>query len=509
MICRAIPYEGNEPFVFLSYCHKDRDLVYPLLEQMVRDGYRVWYDDGNHVGDDWLENIANHLNNCKVCVAMISERSANSHNCRNEISFAIECKKKVLAVLLENFCMPIGMRLQLGAIHYIKKQDYPSDHMLLSKLYETSDLAECRTTPGSLPMRKISDVSELEGEHSGCGASVSGFLNTEKVIPRKNNVISGQSSESSPTPAPTTTEAETKEPVEVQKVVKAKVRVRTALKIGIGKDSACEVVPAPPKEELPKEEPPKEDPPRAERDEDTEPDTIFDGETRIDDGDDESPTMWAAQESSPVVIRLLSGEAFVLQSALTRIGRSPRQCDIVLADNGYIGNCHAEIIQYKNRYYLRDRGSANGTFVNDKKLSSEDSEELSCNKLFMLHNECFLFIDDERAEQIISGNKLYYLRCTTTQGIMILQEGDLLMDRNHKWADGTLKDEKISRKVHAVITCAAGKLSILDLGSRNGTFVNGPDIRGKGSVNLFKGDQVRLGDTIFEVGVISLQGDGK
>ena len=23
MICRAIPYEGKEPYIFLSYCHKD------------------------------------------------------------------------------------------------------------------------------------------------------------------------------------------------------------------------------------------------------------------------------------------------------------------------------------------------------------------------------------------------------------------------------------------------------------------------------------------------------
>lgn len=510
MICRAIPYEGNEPYVFLSYCHKDRDLVYPLLEQMVRDGYRVWYDDGNHAGDDWLENIANHLNNCKVCVAMISERSANSHNCRNEISFAIECKKKVLAILLENFRMPIGMRLQLGTMHYIKKQDYPSDHMLLSKLYETSVLAECKTTPGSLPMRESSGVSAAKGEHTGRSAAVSAFLNAEKAIPKRGETDSDQPSSGSTLESePATTGAEIKEPVEAQKVVKAKVRVRTSQRKCQEIDDICEDVPAPPKKEPPKEEPPKKDPPKKETSEDSEPDTIFDGETRIDDGDDESPTMWATQEHSPLVIRLSSGEAFILQSALTRIGRSPKQCDIVLADNGYIGNCHAEIIQYKNRYYLRDRGSANGTFVNDKKLSSEDSEELGCNTLFKLHNESFLFIDDERAEQIISGNKLYYLRCTTTQGIMILQEGDLLMDRNHKWADGTLKDEKISRKVHAVITCAAGKLSILDLGSRNGTFVNGPDIRGKGSVNLFKGDQVRLGDTIFEVGVISLQGEGK
>lgn len=506
MICRAIPYEGKEPYVFLSYCHKDRDLVYPLLEQMVRDGYRVWYDDGNHAGDDWLENIANHLNNCKVCVAMISEKSANSHNCRNEISFAIECKKKVLAVLLENFHMPMGMRLQLGTIHYIKKQDYPSEHMLLSKLYETSALAECKATPGSLPMRENRSDLGVKEEDSERSASVAGFLKTENSIPQKKDVISDrpsglvlgrEASEERPSDSPDPqSDIKTNDATERKKVVKAKVRVRTEL-------TKCKEI-----EEIQEEIP---EVPNKEPTEETEPETVFDGETQFDDaGDDESATMLESQDTPPIVIRLLSGEAFILKSALTRIGRSHRQCDIVLADNRYIGNCHAEIIYVNDRYYLRDRGSANGTYVNGRKLDAEDSQELNGNTLFRLHKEHFLFVDDESAGQIISGNRPYYLRCLTTQGIKILTEGQLLLDRSHKWEDGTLNDEKISRNnKHALLTYEDGELRLEDLGSRNGTYVNEMDIRGKGTVQLMAGNQIRLGDTVFEVGVISLQGDGK
>ena len=60
MNCRVKPYEGQEPYLFLSYCHKDATQVYPLLETMTRAGYRFWYDDGNHPGDEWPENIAQH-----------------------------------------------------------------------------------------------------------------------------------------------------------------------------------------------------------------------------------------------------------------------------------------------------------------------------------------------------------------------------------------------------------------------------------------------------------------
>ena len=41
MFCRVVPYEGNEPYIFLSYCHKDQAKVYPIFEQMAFDGYRL------------------------------------------------------------------------------------------------------------------------------------------------------------------------------------------------------------------------------------------------------------------------------------------------------------------------------------------------------------------------------------------------------------------------------------------------------------------------------------
>ena len=30
--CSVKPYEGEEPFVFISYCHKDRAHIFPIIE---------------------------------------------------------------------------------------------------------------------------------------------------------------------------------------------------------------------------------------------------------------------------------------------------------------------------------------------------------------------------------------------------------------------------------------------------------------------------------------------
>jgi pSer/pThr/pTyr-binding forkhead associated (FHA) protein len=60
----------------------------------------------------------------------------------------------------------------------------------------------------------------------------------------------------------------------------------------------------------------------------------------------------------------------------------------------------------------------------------------------------------------------------------------------------TIEDEEISRR-HAVIRPSDDGIEIEDLGSRNGTFVNGARI--ESATQLAGGDTVKLGQTVFEV----------
>ncbi|ACB40097.1 FHA domain-containing protein [Pyrobaculum neutrophilum] len=53
----------------------------------------------------------------------------------------------------------------------------------------------------------------------------------------------------------------------------------------------------------------------------------------------------------------------------------------------------------------------------------------------------------------------------------------------------------ISRR-HFALKRAGGALYILDLGSTNGTYVNGVDIRGEGLVELYRGDVVNVAGVV-------------
>ena len=52
MKCYSVPYEGDQEYIFFSYCHDDAPLVYTIIERLSIEGFRVWYDNGIHPGDD-------------------------------------------------------------------------------------------------------------------------------------------------------------------------------------------------------------------------------------------------------------------------------------------------------------------------------------------------------------------------------------------------------------------------------------------------------------------------
>lgn len=159
--CSAKPYEGGENYIFVSYCHKDKKFIFPIIEKLARDGYRVWYDEGIDPGSEWPEIIARHLNGCATCIAFISENSLNSHNCRREINFALLKKKPFISVVIEPVRMSLGMEMQLSATQSIFKYTLSDDNEFFSKLYDAKCLCSCLGTPDtSVLISKPEDYEE-------------------------------------------------------------------------------------------------------------------------------------------------------------------------------------------------------------------------------------------------------------------------------------------------------------------------------------------------------------
>lgn len=141
--CRMKPYEGNAPYIFISYAHKDSDQVLPILDELADRGYRVWYDDGIAPGSEWPEYIATHLASSGLVLAFISPNSIASSNCRREVTFALAQNKPFVGIYLCETQMSPGMEMQLSAQQCIMKYAL-TEESFYSKLCSVQDIIPCR-----------------------------------------------------------------------------------------------------------------------------------------------------------------------------------------------------------------------------------------------------------------------------------------------------------------------------------------------------------------------------
>ncbi len=157
-------YKGNEPFIFISYSHKDTNRVIPCVNALAEKGYRVWYDNGIEAGTEWTEYIAERLMASGTVVAFMSKDAQASHNCRREINFAIELKKELLIVYLEDFPLTPGMRLQLGSIQAMFSYKAPDEQTFYNNLCSAAILEPCLIKSEPKPELVTEPVTESEPE---------------------------------------------------------------------------------------------------------------------------------------------------------------------------------------------------------------------------------------------------------------------------------------------------------------------------------------------------------
>ena len=139
-------YEGNEKYIFVSYAHKDAPIVLPIVETLGKEGFRVWYDSGIEAGTEWPEYIEDHLARAEVVLIFMSPSAVDSRNCRNEINFALELKKEVLVVYLEQTTLLKGMRLQLNSSQSLYREHHQTEETFVHALVNARILQCCRNT---------------------------------------------------------------------------------------------------------------------------------------------------------------------------------------------------------------------------------------------------------------------------------------------------------------------------------------------------------------------------
>ena len=176
----------------------------------------------------------------------------------------------------------------------------------------------------------------------------------------------------------------------------------------------------------------------------------------------------------------LAGLRLLLDSELV-LGRG--KADVVLQDEE-VSRRHALIRHANGRLVLYDLGSLNGTWVNGDRVIDEPRTLTVGDKIQL--GATTIAVTPPRPALTITNGPL--------AGRRLQIESELTLGRVD--ADVALEDDEVSRR-HATIRLDGDGLVIDDLGSLNGTWVNG--VRIAKTRPLAVGDTIRIGETAIEV----------
>ena len=378
--CAAKPYEGQDKYIFVSYCHKDRAYVFPVIEQLTKDGYRVWYDEGIDPGSEWPEIIAKHLNGSAICIAFITANSLNSHNCRREINFALLKKKYFISVILEPVQMSLGMEMQLSSSQSIFKYTLSSEKEFFSKLYAAKELENCKGSPNysievSTPNDYLSDTNNFDKVRDpfsdrwfaqGDSRASSDEQPNEEEARRKAEEATRRAAEEEERRK---AEEATRKAAEEEQRRKAEEAARKAAE----------------EEERRKAE-------EAARKAAEEEERRKAKEAARKAAEEAEKAKKQAVTSIHMLKREKTGEVISINKSPFKIGRSNSADDYVITDNRSISRSHATLVIKNDVCYIMDNGSLNKTYVNGSAIVPETECALSNGDNVKLYNERFVYL---------------------------------------------------------------------------------------------------------------------
>ena len=116
------------PYIFVSYSRDDMCQAQNVFKLLKNNHFRFWYDMGIKSGIEWAEELGEKIDHCEQFLVLISPNSVKSIFVRKEITMAIERRKNILVVYLENVTLSSGLSLLLGNIQSIYKINYYDEH---------------------------------------------------------------------------------------------------------------------------------------------------------------------------------------------------------------------------------------------------------------------------------------------------------------------------------------------------------------------------------------------
>lgn len=131
-------YDGDEPYIFVSYSHADITKVREILRRIDREKFRFWYDDTMEIGEDFRLELQSKIENCKAFLLFVSENSMQSKYCGMEIIVAYKNNKRIFPVYLDDSTeIPGALKMVLENLQHVKGVGLENDSKYIDKLIDS------------------------------------------------------------------------------------------------------------------------------------------------------------------------------------------------------------------------------------------------------------------------------------------------------------------------------------------------------------------------------------
>ena len=169
---RCSVYEGEKPFIFISYSHQDIERVVRLIRRLQSEGFRIWYDSGIQAGAEWPEEVATHIKNCGCVLSLLSKNSTKSRHFKEEFNYAHHLQKPILVAYLEKCELTPGVEMRVVSQQCIDCEHCENDEDLIQQIAQANILLSC--------------LEEKKDSGSGAGSADKGIADGAPVETKEN-----------------------------------------------------------------------------------------------------------------------------------------------------------------------------------------------------------------------------------------------------------------------------------------------------------------------------------
>ena len=173
-------YTGAEPYLFISYSHRDTSKVYPILDALYDRKFRIWYDESCENGNDFRQELRDRIHGAEAVVLFVSAASMSSPFCGMEIIVAREYGKRLFPIYLDDAEVPPAFEILLANTHHSTTENL--EKLIKSMVRDLPAEAMDRLTTDGTRLEKCEDNGSSIEVDEGITVIAAGAFKDRRVL---------------------------------------------------------------------------------------------------------------------------------------------------------------------------------------------------------------------------------------------------------------------------------------------------------------------------------------